>query len=286
MRGKLPCLFWFLFLFSIAEYGITTAQVTCAAGNGQCSDQCLYRGGTADRTCGCPCLSELNADSRTCNATIDCGTDIYILADSSINVDPVDCILSSIPGTTQTWTNWASWKQILISILEFFREEEATRNVNVGVQLYSSAFNIPILANYTGMPNLQNGIDTLRGMSQPLCTGISSYVRHLGQAVENNPGFQSWIYRGPYQLRPYNATSRVAIAVNYASDNSLSDASILIWRGHIMKQFDRVIVITRSLITDATLRAANIRIAKLMACGHPTNPCPYVLYVDGLNDLG
>ncbi|XP_078495098.1 uncharacterized protein LOC144749872 [Ciona intestinalis] len=91
------------FLFSSL---VCQALAQTCVNNGGCAEQCLYRGSGA-RTCGCPCLSTLNGDGQTCDPSFQCGTDIYIVADASINVDPTDCLLSSIPGFTVTWPGWS-----------------------------------------------------------------------------------------------------------------------------------------------------------------------------------
>nr|XP_002126420.1 uncharacterized protein LOC100177359 [Ciona intestinalis] len=257
---------------------------TCA-GNGNCDEQCLYRG-SGSRTCGCQCLSTLNADGRTCDPTFQCGTDIYIVADASIIVDPTDCLLATIPGFTTTWPGWTVWKKILVAIFSFFVEEEAHQNINVGAKLFASLSDSPIIANYTGGPTVMDALNTIQGMNQPLCGSLSSYVRHIGQGVEKNPGLNDWVYRGPYSFRPFSTTARVAIALNYGPSNTMNEQTISFWRERILQQFDRLIVITRSNISVAADKTRNDREARLFACGHPTAPCAFVLYIDALNDFG
>ncbi|XP_078494505.1 uncharacterized protein LOC100177359 [Ciona intestinalis] len=168
----------------------------------------------------------------------------------------------------------------------FFVEEESHLNINVGAKLFASLANSPIIANYTGGPTVMDALTTIQGMNRPLCDSISSYIRHIGQGVENNPGLAGWVYRGPYSFRPYSTTARIAIAINYGPSNTMDEPTIMFWRERILQQFDRLIVITRNNITIAADKTKNDREARLFACGHATAPCAFVLYVDALNDFG
>jgi len=87
----------------------------------------------------------------------------------------------------------------------------AFRNAHshLSLLLYPGSFHF----SYTVSPTFADAVADMMNRAQPLCTGISSFVQHLGTAVEANPLFSSFVYRGPLSLRPFENTTRTGIEI-------------------------------------------------------------------------
>nr|XP_002132132.1 uncharacterized protein LOC100178581 [Ciona intestinalis] len=259
-----------------AAYQIEAQQITCAPNNGGCSHTCLFRG-TGNRTCGCPCGFALDSSLTNCVPSNPCNVDLYILIDVSMNTDPIACILNT------AFTNWLTWRNNVVGVLNSFVADDAGSTYHVGVQTFSSGF--PTTINLYNDTNLQPAITTLSTTATPTCTALGEFISQITFAVESFPSLTNFQYRGPGVRRDPMTTSRIAMVLN-AGPGGTNLAAINARLPTIMSQMDDILVVTSKIIADNTQSALNEDISRLAACGSTAAACGDVFYFDSPNSDG